>query len=168
MVEVPADGLLDAFLELQRGFPTQLLLQLGGVDGVSGIVTETIGDIGDEVQRMALGVAQQAVDSFDNDMDDIDILPLVETADIVGFSYPTLVKDDVNGTGVVLNEKPVAHVLALAIDGKGLALTDIVDEQGYQLLGELVGAVIVGTVGDNRGHTIGVMVGTHEVVARGL
>ncbi len=38
VVEVPAHSLFDAFLELQRRFPAEFLLELGGVDGVAGVV----------------------------------------------------------------------------------------------------------------------------------
>lgn len=35
MIEVPADGLLDALLKLQGWFPPELALELAGVDGVA-------------------------------------------------------------------------------------------------------------------------------------
>ena len=69
---------------------------------------------------------------------------------------------------MVLYEEPVAHVLALAIDREGLALTDVIDEQGYQLLGELIGPIVIGAVGHDGGHAIGIVIGTNEVVARSL
>ena len=50
VVEVPTDGLLDALLELKRGLPTELLLQLGGVDGIAEVVTGTVGDVGNQIQ----------------------------------------------------------------------------------------------------------------------
>ena len=49
MVEIPADGLLDALLELERRLPAKLTLQLTGVDGVAQVVAGTVGDVGDEV-----------------------------------------------------------------------------------------------------------------------
>ena len=50
VVEVPTDGLLDTFLELEAGLPPQLLLQLGGVDSIAHVVTKTVGDVGNEFQ----------------------------------------------------------------------------------------------------------------------
>ena len=49
VVEIPADGTLNAFLELETGFPTQFALQFGAVDGVAHVVSGTVGDKGDEV-----------------------------------------------------------------------------------------------------------------------
>ena len=69
---------------------------------------------------------------------------------------------------MVLNEQPVAHVLTLAIDGERLAVADIVDEQRNQLLRELIGSVVVRTIGHDDRHAVGIVVGTHEVVRRSL
>ena len=77
-------------------------------------------------------------------------------------------EDEVDGTGMVFHEQPVAHVLALAIDGQRLAMADVVDKQGYQLLGKLIGAVVVRAVGHDDGHSVGVVEGAHKVVARSL
>ena len=77
-------------------------------------------------------------------------------------------EDEVDGAGVVLHEQPVAHILALAIDGQRLAVADIVDKQGYQFLGELVGTVVVRAVGHHHRHAIRVVEGTYEMVARCL
>ena len=168
MVEVPADGLLDTLLELQARLPAEFRLELAAVDGVAHVVAETVGDVGYQLLRLSLGLAQQTVDRLDDDLDEIDVLPLVESADVVGLGHLPLVEDEVDGAGVVLDEEPVAHVLTLAVDGEGFALTDVVDEEGYQFLRELVGTVVVGAVGDERRHAVGVVVGAHEVVARCL
>ena len=46
MVEIPTDGLLDTFLKLEAGFPTEFLLEFGRVDGIAHIVPLAIGDVG--------------------------------------------------------------------------------------------------------------------------
>ncbi len=88
----------------------------------------TVGDVGDEVLIFALLTAEQTVDGLDDDMNDVDILPLVEAADVIGVGNLTLMEDEVNGAGVVFNIKPVAYILTLSIDGERLAVADIVDE----------------------------------------
>ena len=168
VVEVPADGLLDALLELERRLPAQLALQLGGIDGVAHVVAGAVRDIGDQIHVGALGTAQHPVHRVDQHLDDVDVLPLVEAADVVGVAHLALVEDEVDGAGVILDIEPVAHVLALAIDRQRLAVTDIVDEQGDELLWELVRTVVVRAVGDHGGHPVGVVEGPHEVVAGGL
>ena len=58
IVQIPLDGLLDAFLELEAGFPTQFALELGGVDGITGIMAKAVGDVGDEIHVWEHGVWQ--------------------------------------------------------------------------------------------------------------
>ena len=77
-------------------------------------------------------------------------------------------EDGVDGAGVVFHIEPIAHILALAVHGQGLAGADVVDEEGDELLRELVGAVVVRAIGYQCGQPVGVVEGSHEVVAGGL
>ena len=168
VVEVPAHGLFDALLELERGLPTKLFLEFRRVDSIPRIVARTVGNVGNQAQRVALGVTQNAVHGLNHNLDEVDVFPLIEAANVVGFSHFALVENKVNCAGVVFDIEPIAHILALAIDGQGFALADIVDKERYELLGGLVRAVVVRAVGNDCGQSIGVVVGTHEVVARRL
>ena len=84
VIEIPFYGLLDTLLKLERWLPAEFLLQLSRVDGVTHIVTLSVGYISDEVHILAFLSAEQTVNSLDNHLDDIDVLPLVETTDVVG------------------------------------------------------------------------------------
>ena len=168
VVEVPADGLLYAFLKLEARFPAEFCLELAAVDGVAHVVAGAVDDKGDESFRMALRIAEQAVDCPNDDPDEVDVLPLVEAADVVCVGDLSLMEDEVYGARVVFYKQPVADVLALSVYGQRLAVADVVDEEGDQLLWELVGAVVVGAVGDDRRHSVCVVVCAHEVVAAGL
>ena len=66
---------------------------------------------------------------------------------------------------MVLDIEPVAHSLTLAVDGQRFAVTYIVDKQRNQLFRKLIGAVVIGTVGYNCGHAVGVVERPHKVVA---
>ena len=77
-------------------------------------------------------------------------------------------EDKVDGPRVVLHVKPVAHVLTPPVHRKRLAVTDIVDEKRYQLLRELVGAVVVRAVRHYRRHAVSVMESPHEMVGGSL
>ena len=48
------------------------------------------------------------------------------------------------------------------------AVNDIIDEQGNQFFREMIGPIIVGTIGDDRWQSIGVMKSAHEMIARGF
>jgi len=165
VVEVPADGLLDAFLELQRRFPAQFALELGAVDGVAEVVAGAIRHIGDEVVVGTLRTAQEAVRDADEGLHDVDVLPLVEPADVVGLGNLPFVEDQVDGAGVVLHIQPVPDILALSVHRKRFPLADVVDKQRDELLRELIRPIVVGTVRDDGGHSVGVMERAHEMVA---
>jgi len=73
-------------------------------------------------------------------------------------------ENHVDGAGMVFHEEPVAHVLALAVNRERLLVADVVDEQRNKLFGELVRAVVVATVRDNRRHAVGVVESAYEMV----
>ena len=131
-------------------------------------MSEAVGNVGDEVEVFTFLTPKESVNGFDDDLDDVDVLPLVEAANVVGFGNLALMKDKVDSTGMVFYKEPVTHVLALAIDRKGFAVADVVDEEGYQLLRELIGAVVVRAVSHDGRHAIGIMECTHEVIAASL
>ena len=90
-------------------------MQLRGVYRVAQVVARTVSDVGDEAVRITLRIAQDTVNGLDDDLDQVDVLPLVEAADVVRLGYLPLVEDEVDGPRVVLHVKPVADVLTLAV-----------------------------------------------------
>ena len=168
VVKIPADGLLDTLLKLQRGFPTEFLLELGRIDGVAQVVSGTVGNEGDKVHVLTFLASQQTVNGLNNHLDDVDVLPLVEAADVIRIGYFTLMENEVNSTGMILYIQPVAHILTLAVDGQRLAMTDVVDEQRNQFLRELIRSVVVRAVGHDDGHAVSVVISTYKVVTGSL
>ena len=106
-------------------------------------MTSSVGDEGDEVHILAFLASQQTVDRLDQYPDEVDVLPFVEATDVVGLSRLSLMENQVDGASVVFHIEPVANVLTLAVDGQRLVMTNVVDEQRDELLGELIGAVVV-------------------------
>ena len=131
VIEIPLYGFLDTLLKLERWLPTEFLLQLAGVDGVTHIVTLSIGNISNQIQVSTLRATEQSINGLDNHLDDIDVLPLVETADVVSLGNLTLVENHIDGTGMIHYIQPVAHVLTLTIYWQWLAMSDVVDEQMF-------------------------------------
>ena len=168
IVEVPAHGFLDSFLELQGRFPAQFLLEFGGVNRVAGVVAQAVRHVGDEVHVLAFGAAEEPVDGLNHDLDDVDVLPFVEAADVVSFGDLAVMENHVDSAGMVFHEKPVAHVFALTVNRERLLVADVIDKERNQLFGELVRAVVVRAVRDNRRHAVGVVERTHKVVGAGL
>ena len=131
-------------------------------------MAQAVRHVGDEVQVLAFGATQEFIDSLDDDLDDVDVLPFVESAVVVRLGNLPVMENHVDGAGVVFHEEPVAHVLALAVNRERFLVTDVVDEKRNQLFGELVRTVVVGAVRHDGRHAVSVMERTHKVVGTGL
>ena len=159
--DVPVDGGLEALGEVGVGRPpAQLALELRAVDGVAAVVA---GAVGDPVE--VLGVASHGREYHAQDHD---VVPLPIGADEVGLPRAALGEDVPDGAGVVLGVDPVADVLAAAVELGAHAVDDVRDLPGDELLHVLVGAVVVGAVGDRGAKPVGAGPGAHEHVGGSL
>ena len=140
--------------------PAQLALQLGAVDGVASVVA---GAVGDPVE--VLGVAPHRLEDHAQDRD---VVPLAVGADEVGLPHAALGQDVPDGRGVVLGVDPVADVLAAAVELGAHAVDDVRDLPGDELLHVLVGAVVIGAVGDRGAQAVGAGPCAHEHVGGSL
>ena len=154
---VPVDRLLEPLGEVGvRRPPAELALQLGRVDGVAAVVA---GAVGDPVE--VLGVAAHGSEYHAQD-GDVVLLPI--GADEVGLPHLALGEDVPDGRGVVLGVNPVADVLAAAVELGADAVDDAGDLPGDELLHVLVGAVVVGAVGDRGAEAVGAGPGADQHV----
>ena len=69
--------------------------------------------------------SKQTVNSVDNNLYDVDVLPLVKSSDVVCLCHVSFMEYKVDGTGMVFNIEPVAHVLALTVYRQWLTVTYI-------------------------------------------
>lgn len=161
VLDVPVDGGLQALGEVGvRRPPAELALELRAVDGVAAVVA---GAVGDPVE--VLGVAAHRLEDHAQDGD---VVLLAIGPDEVGLPHAALGKDAPDGRGVVLGVDPVADVLAAAVELGADAVDDVRDLPGDELLHVLVGAVVVGAVGDRGAKPVGAGPCAHEHVGAGL
>ena len=140
--------------------PAQLAPELRAVDGVAAVVS---GAVCDPVE--VLGVAPHGLEDHAQHGD---VVPLPVGSDEVGLPHAALGEDVPDGAGVVLGVDPVADVLAAAVELGAHAVDDVGDLPGDELLHVLVGAVVVGAVGDRGAEAVGAGPGAHEHVGAGL
>lgn len=139
--DVPVDGGLEPLGEVDvRRPPAQLALELGGVDGVAAVVA---GAVGDPVE--VLGVLSHRLEDH---AEHGDVVLLAICPDEVGLPHAALGEDVPDSRGMVLGVDPVADVLAAAVELGAHAVDDVGDLARDELLHVLVGAVVVGAVGD--------------------
>lgn len=157
VLHVPIDGGLEPLGEIGVGRPpAQLAPELRAVDGVAAVVA---GAVGDPVE--VIGVLSQRLEDHAQHGD---VVPLAVGADEVGLPHAALREDVPDGRGVVLGVDPVADVLAAAVELGADAVDDVGDLPGDELLHVLVGAVVVGAVGDRGAQAVGAGPGAHEHV----
>lgn len=140
--------------------PAQLALQLRAVDGVAAVVARAVGD-----PVEVLGVLSHRLEDH---AENGDVVPLAVGSDEVGLPHAALGQDVPDGRGVVLGVDPVADVLALPVELGAHAVDDVGDLPGDELLNVLVGAVVVGAVGDRGAQAVGAGPGAHEHVGARL
>ena len=167
VVEVPANGLFDAGVEILLRPPAELLLELGRVDGVAEVVARPVGTkvissawprpAGRSRSRMAQIVRTTSMLRRSLRPPTLYFSPMRPRAD-----------DDVERPGVILDIEPVADVGPRPVDRQRLAVDGVEDDQRDQLLGEVIRAVIVGAVRDDRRESVGVRPSRDEVVGRRL
>ena len=159
--DVPVDGGPEALGEVGvRRAPAELGLQLGGVDGVAAVVA---GAVGDPVE--VLGVAAHGLEDHAQHGD---VVPLAVGSDEVGLPHAALREDVPDGAGVVLGVDPVADVLAAAVELGAHAVDYVGDLARDELLHVLVGAVVVGAVGDRGAQAVGAGPGADQHVGARL
>jgi hypothetical protein len=130
-------------------------------------VAQTVGNVLDQILADAV-VLQAVVQLLDDGLDDEDVGALVVAAHIVDLADLAAVADHIDGLAVILNVQPVTDLHTVTVDRQLLVVLDVVDHQGDQLLGELIGAIVVGAAGDVDGHTVGIVECHHEHIGAGL
>lgn len=161
VVRVPVDGGLQTGLEVRvRGRPTQFGPELRGIDRVSTVVARTVLHPVERVLALSHHLQNHAKHG--------DVVPLAVRADQVGLADPSLGQDRPHAAGMVLGVDPVAYVLAPAVQLRPLALEDVRDLAGDELLHMLVRAVVVRAVGNCGPQAVRAGPRAHQHVGRGL
>lgn len=161
VLDVPVDGLPEPLGEVGVCRPpAQLALEPRAVDGVAAVVAGAVGYPVEVLRVAAHGREDHAQHG--------DVVPLAVGADEVGLPHAALREDVPDGRGVVLGVDPVADVLAAAVELGADAVDYVGDLPGDELLHVLVGAVVVGAVGDRGAQAVGAGPGAHEHVGARL
>ena len=131
-------------------------MDLRRVDRVPHIVPLPVRHERDE----ALGLAQLLAD----ELHDVDVLHLVVSAHVIHFPHPSLVDDEVDRLAVVLHIQPVAHILPRSVYGQRLVRKRVRDRERDELLGEMIGPVVVGTARNGHGKSIRSVICEHQKI----
>ena len=121
VIEIPLDSLFDAGLKGFIGFPAEFAFDLGGVDGVALVVPWAVGHR-DLLVPVAAAVRSglQFVEQCAQAIDHFKVGLLVVAAYVVGLAWHAALEHQTQRLGMVIDIKPVADVVTLAVDGQGL------------------------------------------------
>ncbi len=169
VVQVPLHRLANAGFEGFGRTPAQIAFNLARVNGVTPVVAGAVLHESDlRFIAAAVGLGAQLVEQRADGVHDLEVGLFVPAADVVGFTQAAGFEHAADGAAVVFHVQPVAHLLAVAIHRQGLAGQGVDDHERDELFGEVVGPVVVAAVGGEHRQAIGVVPGTHQVVAGGL
>src|SRR6266576_2639553 len=96
------------------------------------------------------------------------LIPLIIINALEGLKLPVYGQGANVRDWLFVDEQPVAHIGALAIDRQLQALERIDDDQRDQLFGKMIRAVIVRAVGHDHRQAVSVMPGADQMIGRGL
>lgn len=157
VVAVPGYGLGQAGGEVgARRLPAELAAELGRVDRVAAVVA---GAVAHPVE-VVLGAAEGLQDLAQHR----DVVQLAVGPDQVGLADAAAGQDAPHGGAVVLGVDPVADVAPVAVELWADAVDQVRDLARDELLHVLVGAVVVGAVGDGGREAESAGPGAHQQV----
>ena len=157
VVAVPGYGLGQAGGEVGvLRLPAELVPELGRVDRVAAVVA---GAVAHPVE-----VVLEAAEGLEDLAEHRDVVQLAVGADEVGLADAALGQDGPDGGAVVLGVDPVADVAPVAVELGAHAVDEVRDLARDELLHVLVGAVVVGAVGDGGREAEGAGPGAHQQV----
>ncbi|MDT4884859.1 hypothetical protein FQZ97_1210370 [compost metagenome] len=86
-----------------------------------------VSHVSDQLPAFPLRVPQLFIHQPDQQMHQVNVLPFVISAYIIGVSVFSLMIDHINGPGVIFYKEPVAHVFSFAIYRQRFFIPDIID-----------------------------------------
>ena len=131
-------------------------------------MTRSIGHKRNQIQILTFLATKQTIYSIDNNLDNINILPLVKAADIIRLCHFALMENQIYRTSMILNKQPITHILSFSVNRQRLTMTDIIDKQRNKLLRELIRTIVIGAIRHNRRHAVRIMECTYKMIARSL
>jgi len=98
----------------------------------------------------------------------VNIAQLGVAADGIGFADSAAGHNSVEGFHVILYKNPVADIFSVSVYRNGRSAERLTDNYRNQLLGELIGAIIVGAICDKSRQAVSVCPSAYQVVGGGL
>ena len=122
-------------------------------------MTRAIAHKGNQLTGILRQLTRQLTHQITERMDNIQVLHLIIAANVVHIAWNSLMKHHINGSTMVADVKPVAHILPIAIYRQRLTQQNIQAHQRNQLFRKLIRPIIIRAVRNQRGHSVGMEIG---------
>jgi hypothetical protein len=116
-------------------------------------MTRTVCHIGD-VSIVRPAVRTKLVKRSTNALYDLQVRALILSTDIVGFTWQSVLQDQIERFSVILDIKPVANIGTVPVNRQRLPFECVQNHQRNELLRELIRAIVIGAVGDDNWQTV--------------
>ena len=113
--------------EIVFALPTERA-QLIRLHSITTVMPLAIRHVLDQIRRFAQPIEQH--------MGDIDVVAQILARDVVGFARLALVQRRIDPGHMIMDKEPVAHLLAITIDGQRAIVDGLSDEQRQHLVPE--------------------------------
>ena len=152
MLEEPLNGLLDALGEHGLRIPADLCFDLIRCNGITTVMSLTVSYVGNQLLAYQcfsrITVRKHLLQSIQNNMNDLNVLLLVVSADVVTLAQFSFFLNHVDCLCMVIYIEPVTNILTITIYRQRFALQCVVDYQRNQFLRELIRAIVVAATGN--------------------
>src|SRR5699024_10675774 len=137
MLKEPLDCQTDAVFKTCLRIPAHFFFDLVRGNGITAVMAFTVFHIGDQIlaDQLLPGISfrKHLLKSIQNDVDDLDILLLIMSADIVGLEQASFLLNHIDSFGMVHYIEPVAHVFSVSVYRMLLTLNRVIDDQAVLL-----------------------------------
>ena len=126
MLQIPLYGLTNTGLESLQWLPTELLINLARINRIPDIMSSAISHECNQLFEVCYSfrpVFYQVIQSVTDSSHNIDVLLLIESTDIVGFTNLTFSQHEVERTRMVIDIQPVSDLTTIAIHWQQLVIT---------------------------------------------
>ena len=159
---VPLHSCSESFFPSHLFFPSQFM-QFAGIDGVTKIVELPVGN---ELNPLLFFLVH--TENLEKSPGNINVGDFVLAANVVHMAWCTLVENDVECRGNILDVEEVTSVGSISMNSQGHFPEKLVRELGNKLLGKLVGTVDVVSASDQNGQLERAVVGLHQELGTSL
>src|SRR5207244_1298588 len=163
-VEIPLYSFAQPSLKCLLGIPAEFTLDLGGINGVAPVVARAVWDETEQAGKRIDSIPGQFGQDRANMLHDIEVLPVIITANVIRLTHTPTAEDRVNALAVIFHIQPVPDVGTITVDRNWFSCQAGTNNRWDQFLSVLKRTVVVGAIAGAGRQSIRPVVGAYQVI----